>query len=62
MIEALGSSIPKTTFVPLVAGWEEFNKNGKALPDDTVRYVSHSVCEGSQPFLFSFPVCDYTVL
>lgn len=64
MIEALGSSIPKTTFVPLVAGWEEFNKNGKALPDDTVRYVSHSVRGGSQPFffLFSFRVCDSTVL
>lgn len=48
MIEALGSSIPKTTFVPLVAGWEEFNKNGKALPDDTVRYVS----QASQTFFF----------
>jgi homoisocitrate dehydrogenase len=37
VLEALGSSIPKPQFVPLVAGWEEFNKNGKALPDETVR-------------------------
>lgn len=56
MIEALGSSIPKTTFVPLVAGWEEFNKNGKALPDDTVRYVSHSV-RGDPNLSCSHPPC-----
>lgn len=36
-IEALGSAIPKPEFIPLIAGWEEFNKNGKALPDETVR-------------------------
>ncbi|KIR36138.1 homoisocitrate dehydrogenase [Cryptococcus deuterogattii MMRL2647] len=45
VIEALGSSIPKTTFVPLVAGWEEFNKNGKALPDDTVSALRE--CDGA---------------
>lgn len=37
VIEALGSALPKTEFIPLLAGWEEFNKNGKALPDETVR-------------------------
>lgn len=37
VIEALGSAIPKPEFIPLAAGWEEFNKNGKALPDETVR-------------------------
>ena len=39
MLEALGSSLPKLEFVPLLAGWEEFNKNGKALPDATVQFV-----------------------
>ncbi|RSH84793.1 homoisocitrate dehydrogenase [Apiotrichum porosum] len=38
-IEALGSAIPKPEFIPLIAGWEEFNKNGKALPDETVRVL-----------------------
>lgn len=37
VLEALGSSIPKPEFVPLLAGWEEFNRTGKALPDETVR-------------------------
>jgi homoisocitrate dehydrogenase len=36
-IEALGSAIPKPTFIPLLAGWEEFLKRGKALPDETVQ-------------------------
>ncbi|WRT67873.1 uncharacterized protein IL334_004847 [Kwoniella shivajii] len=39
VLEALGSAIPKTTFIPLKAGWEEFNKNGKALPDETVKIL-----------------------
>lgn len=39
MLESLGSLIPKPEFVPLAAGWEEFNRNGKALPDETIRYV-----------------------
>ncbi|TXT15954.1 hypothetical protein VHUM_00457 [Vanrija humicola] len=39
VIEALGSAIPKPEFIPLAAGWEEFNKNGKALPDETVRVL-----------------------
>ncbi|WVF68701.1 hypothetical protein IAT40_003473 [Kwoniella sp. CBS 6097] len=39
VLEALGSAIPKTTFIPLQAGWEEFNRNGKALPDETVRVL-----------------------
>jgi homoisocitrate dehydrogenase len=37
-MEALGSALPKITFVPLLAGWEEFNKRGKALPEETIRY------------------------
>ena len=37
MLEALGSSIPKPEFIPLLAGWEEFNRNGKALPEETIR-------------------------
>jgi homoisocitrate dehydrogenase len=37
VLEALGSAIPKVTFVPLLAGWEEFNARGKALPEETIR-------------------------
>ena len=50
VLEALGSSIPKPVFIPLLAGWEEFNRNGKALPDETVRWVtlsSHNLSEGA---------------
>ncbi|ORX37344.1 putative isocitrate dehydrogenase [Kockovaella imperatae] len=36
VLEALGSAIPRVEFVPLLAGWEEFNKNGKALPEATI--------------------------
>ena len=39
MLESLGSLIPKPEFVPLLAGWEEFQRNGKALPDETVRVL-----------------------
>lgn len=39
VLEALGSSIPKPTFIPLLAGWEEFNRNGKALPEETIRVL-----------------------
>lgn len=46
MIEALGSAIPQTQFVPLLAGWEEFNKNGKALPDETVQILKEE-CDGA---------------
>ena len=51
VLEALGSSIPKPVFIPLLAGWEEFNRTGKALPDETVRYVI-------QPELCPDPVDD----
>jgi homoisocitrate dehydrogenase len=37
VLEALGSSIPKPEFIPLIAGWEEFQRNGKALPEETIR-------------------------
>ncbi|WVN85119.1 uncharacterized protein L203_100261 [Cryptococcus depauperatus CBS 7841] len=45
VIEALGSQLPKITFLPLLAGWEEFNKNGKALPEETV--VALKECDGA---------------
>lgn len=35
-IEALGSSIPKTEFLTLDAGFEHFQKTGKALPKETL--------------------------
>jgi len=38
-IEALGSSIPNTEFVDLDAGFEYFQKHGKALPEVTLQYV-----------------------
>ncbi|KAG8952427.1 homoisocitrate dehydrogenase [Tulasnella sp. 424] len=40
-IEALGSSIPKPTFVPLLAGFELFTRTGQALPEDTVNSLKH---------------------
>ncbi|WVQ83125.1 hypothetical protein IAT38_005263 [Cryptococcus sp. DSM 104549] len=46
VLEALGSQIPKTTFVPLLAGWEEFNKNGKALPEETIQILK-SDCDAA---------------
>ncbi|WWC70857.1 uncharacterized protein I206_104809 [Kwoniella pini CBS 10737] len=46
VLEALGSSIPKTTFIPLKAGWEEFNKNGKALPEETIKILKEE-CDGA---------------
>jgi len=36
-IDALGSSIPKTQFLDLDAGFEYFQKHGKALPDVTLQ-------------------------
>ena len=43
-IEALGSSIPKTEFLDLDAGFEYFQKHGKALPEVTLQYAhSHTV-------------------
>lgn len=46
VLEALGSSIPKPTFIPLLAGWEEFNRNGKALPEETIRVLKEE-CDGA---------------
>ena len=37
VFEALGSSIPKVEFVPLLAGWDYFQKTGVALPEETIR-------------------------
>lgn len=36
-IEALGSSIPKTEFLDLDAGFEYFQRHGKALPEETLQ-------------------------
>jgi homoisocitrate dehydrogenase len=36
-IEALGSTIPKTEFIDLDAGFEYFQKHGKALPEETLQ-------------------------
>ena len=36
VLEALGSDIPKPEFVPLLAGWEVFIREGHALPEETV--------------------------
>ena len=33
---ALGSDIPTPKFVPLLAGWEVFQKTGVALPQNTI--------------------------
>ena len=38
-IEALGSSIPKPEFIDLNAGFEYFQKHGKALPEETLQCV-----------------------
>jgi len=38
-LEALGSSIPKTEFIHLDAGFEHFTKKGTALPDETLRVM-----------------------
>ncbi|CAD6578148.1 MAG: homoisocitrate dehydrogenase [Tremellales sp. Tagirdzhanova-0007] len=46
VLQALGSSIPKPQFIPLLAGWEEFNKNGKALPEETIRVLKEE-CDGA---------------
>ncbi|ODO05197.1 homoisocitrate dehydrogenase [Cryptococcus wingfieldii CBS 7118] len=45
VIEALGSAIPRTTFVPLLAGWEEFNRRGKAMPQETLDALKE--CDGA---------------
>lgn len=37
VLEALGSAIPKPEFVPLLAGWDHFQKHGVALPEDTIQ-------------------------
>ncbi|RXK36782.1 homoisocitrate dehydrogenase [Tremella mesenterica] len=46
VLEALGSAIPKPEFIPLLAGWEEFKKNGKALPEETIRVLKEE-CDGA---------------
>lgn len=40
-IQALGSSIPKTEFVDLAAGFECFQRTGTALPDETVEVLKN---------------------
>ena len=35
-IQALGSTIPKTDFIDLLAGFECFQRTGTALPEETV--------------------------
>ncbi|KIO13057.1 hypothetical protein M404DRAFT_19727 [Pisolithus tinctorius Marx 270] len=40
-IQALGSSIPKTEFVDLLAGFEYFTRTGTALPEDTVQALQN---------------------
>lgn len=37
VLEALGSSIPKPEFIPLLAGWDCFTRTGTALPEETIR-------------------------
>ncbi|KAK4684855.1 homoisocitrate dehydrogenase, partial [Tremellales sp. Uapishka_1] len=46
VIEALGSSIPKPEFIPLLAGWDVFNKTGVALPEETIRVLKEE-CDGA---------------
>jgi homoisocitrate dehydrogenase len=41
VLEALGSAIPKPEFIPLLAGWEVFNKTGKALPEETISVLKN---------------------
>ncbi|TBU32043.1 homoisocitrate dehydrogenase [Dichomitus squalens] len=45
VLEALGSDIPKPEFVPLLAGWEVFTREGYALPDETVEALKE--CDGA---------------
>ncbi|KAG8818958.1 homoisocitrate dehydrogenase [Serendipita sp. 411] len=40
-IEAVGSSIPKPEFIDLDAGFEYFQKHGKALPDATLQKLKN---------------------
>ncbi|KAG2152897.1 mitochondrial NAD-homo-isocitrate dehydrogenase LysB [Suillus clintonianus] len=40
-ILALGSSIPKTEFIDLLAGFEYFTKTGTALPEETVQVLKN---------------------
>ncbi|PVG04161.1 mitochondrial NAD-homo-isocitrate dehydrogenase LysB [Serendipita vermifera] len=40
-IEALGSTIPKTEFIDLDAGFEYFQKHGKALPEETLQKLKN---------------------
>ena len=46
VLEALGSSIPKPEFIPLLAGWDLFQKTGTALPEETVRVLKEE-CDGA---------------
>ncbi|KAI0080717.1 homoisocitrate dehydrogenase [Panus rudis PR-1116 ss-1] len=43
-IEALGSDIPKPEFVPLLAGFETFQRYGEALPEETVDALKECDC------------------
>jgi hypothetical protein len=43
---ALGSDIPKPSFVPLLAGWEVFCKTGNALPQETIDVLKNE-CDGA---------------
>lgn len=40
-IQALGSSIPTTEFIDLLAGFECFQRTGTALPDETVEVLKN---------------------
>ncbi|KAG9317269.1 hypothetical protein JVU11DRAFT_1463 [Chiua virens] len=40
-IEALGTSIPKTEFIHLLAGFEHFQKTGTALPNETLEVLKN---------------------
>ncbi|KAJ9106091.1 homoisocitrate dehydrogenase [Naganishia friedmannii] len=46
VLEALGSSIPKPEFIPLLAGWDHFTKFGTALPEETIQ-VLKTECDGA---------------
>ncbi|CAG8562027.1 654_t:CDS:10 [Acaulospora colombiana] len=50
-IEALGSTIPKTEFIDLDAGFEYFQKHGKALPEETLQTKTDTITwnNGSSP-------------
>ncbi|RDX53228.1 homoisocitrate dehydrogenase [Lentinus brumalis] len=45
VLEAIGSDIPKPEFVPLLAGWEVFQRTGSALPEETVEALKE--CDGA---------------